>query len=182
MTPDFENSEELLEFIEIHGPHSGENMAEVLLTTLEELQIAPKLLKIARDNAGNNGTLCDYLHAELLRQYDDEDDRFRMKPLMRFRCRHSFIPCLAHVINIICKDVLGAFKAGSAREAKVILDELAAQKDQASPIVRREQLSKSAFWFCGLLAARSTVKSGERCLLPSMSAMMLTPGGTRSTP
>jgi hypothetical protein len=131
ITPDFEKREELLEFAEIRGPHSGENMAEVLFTTLEELQIAPKLLTITGDNAGNNGTLCDYLHAELLRQYDDEDDQFRMKPLMRFRGRHSFIPCLAHVINIICKDVLASLKAGSAREARVILDELAAQKDQA---------------------------------------------------
>jgi hypothetical protein len=130
ITPDFEKREELLEFAEIRGAHSGENMAEVLFTTLEELQIAPKLLTITGDNAGNNGTLCDYLHAELLRQYDDEDDQFRMKPLMRFRGRHSFIPCLTHVINIICKDVLASLKAGSAREAKVILDELATQKDQ----------------------------------------------------
>ena len=36
---------------------------------------------------------------------------------MRFRGRHSFIPCLAHVINIICKDMLAFLKVGSAREA-----------------------------------------------------------------
>ncbi|KAF7184345.1 hypothetical protein CNMCM7691_005097 [Aspergillus felis] len=97
---------------------------------LIELKIAPKLLTITGDNAGNNGTLCDFLHTELLRAYDDADDQFRMKPLMRFRGRSSFIPCLAHIINLICKDVLASLKAGSAREAKAMLDELAIQKDQ----------------------------------------------------
>ena len=73
MTPDFEKREELLEFTEIRRPHSGEN-DKVLLTTLEELQIASKLLKITGDNAGKKGTPCDYLHAELRSQYGGEDD------------------------------------------------------------------------------------------------------------
>jgi len=129
ITPDFEKREELLEFTELHGPHSGENMADILLTMLEELEIAPKLLTITGDNAGNNGTLCDALHADLLKTYGDEDDQFRMKPLMRFHGRKSYIRCLAHIINLICKDVLASLKAGSAREAKAILDELATQRD-----------------------------------------------------
>jgi len=129
ITPDFEKREELLEFTELHGPHSGENMAHILLTMLEELEIVPKLLTITGDNAGNNGTLCDALHADLLKTYDDEDDQFRMKPLMRFHGRKSYIRCLAHIINLICKDVLASLKAGSAREAKAILDELATQRD-----------------------------------------------------
>jgi hypothetical protein len=49
------------------GPHSGENLAEILLATLEELEIAPKLLTITGDNVGNNETLCDFLHTELLK-------------------------------------------------------------------------------------------------------------------
>jgi hypothetical protein len=44
---------------------------------------------------------------------------------MRFRGRQSFIPCLAHIINLICKDVLVSLRAGSAREAKAILDDMA---------------------------------------------------------
>jgi hypothetical protein len=32
------------EFTEIQGPHSGENLAEIVLTMLGELEIAPKLL------------------------------------------------------------------------------------------------------------------------------------------
>ncbi|KAK9372518.1 ribonuclease H-like domain-containing protein [Lipomyces chichibuensis] len=47
----------------------------------------------------------------------------------------SFIPCLAHIINLICKDVLATLKAGSVREAKAMLDEMAAQKNQAFTFV-----------------------------------------------
>jgi hypothetical protein len=129
ITPEFEKREKLLEFTKIRGPHSGENLAETLLVMLHELEIAPKLLTITAENAGNNGTLCDFLQTELLRTYDDADDQFRMKPLMRFRGRKSFIPCLAHIINLICKDVLASLKAGSAGEAKAMLDELAKQND-----------------------------------------------------
>ena len=92
ITPAFDKREELLEFIEIQGPHSGENLAEIVLTMLDELVIASKLVTITGDNAGNNATLCEALQTELLKTYDDEDDPFRMKPLMRFRGRQSFIP------------------------------------------------------------------------------------------
>jgi hypothetical protein len=129
ITPGFDRREELLEFTEIQGPHSGENLAEIVLTMLDELEIAPKLLTITGDNAGNNGTLCEALQSELLKTYDDKDDPFRMKPLMRFRGRESFIPCLAHVINLICKEILVTLKAGSIREAKALLDEIATQRE-----------------------------------------------------
>ncbi|GKZ63712.1 hypothetical protein AnigIFM49718_007038, partial [Aspergillus niger] len=92
---------------------------------LDELDIAPKLLTITGDNAGNNGTLCDSLHDQLLKKYDNDDDCFRIRPLMRFRGRQSFIPCLAHILNLICRDVLASLRAGSAREAKAILDDMA---------------------------------------------------------
>jgi len=128
LTAEFEKKEKLLEFTEIEGPHSGENLAEVLVAMLEELGIAQKLLTLTGDNAGNNGTLCDSLHEALLKKYDDEDHEFRMKPLMRFRGRKSFIPCLAHVINLVCKDFLSSLKAGSVKEAKAMLDEIAAKK------------------------------------------------------
>ncbi|KAJ5848339.1 hypothetical protein N7455_012296 [Penicillium solitum] len=117
--------DELLELTEINGPHSGENLAEVVLKMLAELDIAPKLLTITGDNAGNNGTLCDSLHDQLLKKYDNDDDRFRIRPLMRFRGRPSFIPCLAYILNLICKDVLASLRAGSAREVKAILDDMA---------------------------------------------------------
>jgi hAT family C-terminal dimerisation region/Domain of unknown function (DUF4413) len=129
LTADFEKKEKLLEFIEIEGIHSGENLSEVLVVMLEELEIAAKLLTITGDNAGNNGTLCEFLQTALLKEYDDEDHEFRMKPLMRFRGRGSFIPCLAHVINLVCKEFLSSLKAGSVKEAKDMLDEMATERN-----------------------------------------------------
>ncbi|OJZ88799.1 hypothetical protein ASPFODRAFT_103956, partial [Aspergillus luchuensis CBS 106.47] len=125
ISPEFDKRDELLEFTEINGPHSAENLADVVLNMLDELDIAPKLLTITGDNAGNNGTLCDSLHDQLLKKYDNDDDCFRIRPLMRFRGRQSFIPCLAHILNLICRDVLASLRAGSAREAKAILDDMA---------------------------------------------------------
>jgi hypothetical protein len=44
---------------------------------------------------------------------------------MRFRGRQSFIPCIIYILNLIYKDVLASLRAGSAREAKAILDDMA---------------------------------------------------------
>ena len=128
ITPSFEKREALLDFVELVGPHSGENMAFAVMNLLQELDIAPKLLTITGDNAGNNGTMCDTLHAELSQLYDDEDSEFRLRPLMRFRGRQSFIRCLAHVINLICKDILSHFGAGSVRRPRRLWTGLALQK------------------------------------------------------
>jgi len=40
---------------------------------------------------------------------------------MRFHGKPSWIRCLAHVVALICKDVLADVKAGSAKEAKRML-------------------------------------------------------------
>lgn len=130
ITPSFEKREALLDFVELAGAHSGENMAATVLSMLHELEIGHKLLTITGDNAGNNSTMCDTLHTELSKLYDDEDSEFRLRPLMRFHGRPSFIRCLAHVINLICKDILTHFGAGSAREAKATLDHINVAKNQ----------------------------------------------------
>ena len=41
---------------------------------------------------------------------------------MQFYKKSSFICCLAYIINLICKDVLNSLKAGTAAEAKKLLD------------------------------------------------------------
>ena len=120
-TPDFEEREEVLEFIEIHGPHTGEVLAKAVEKTLEELKIKHKLFAITGDNAGNNGTLCQALYDNLKRQYDDGFSPIG-RSRMRFHGKQSWVRCLAHVIALIVKDVLYDVKAGSAKEAKKILD------------------------------------------------------------
>lgn len=130
LTPQFEEREALLEFAEIDGEHSGENIALMVEELLFELDIANKIIALTGDNAGNNGTYCDHLHKSLLQTYDDADvpPRLRLNPLMRFRGRKSYIPCLAHVINLICDDVLKTLKAGNAKDARDLLDKMASSK------------------------------------------------------
>jgi hAT family C-terminal dimerisation region len=120
-TPDFEEKEEVLEFVEVHGSHTGEVLAEAVLRVLEELKIKHKLFAITGDSAGNNGTLCQSLYNSLKHELDDRFSPIG-RPRMRFHGKSSWIRCLAHVIALICKDVLGDLKAGSAKEAKRMLD------------------------------------------------------------
>ena len=144
ITPDFEKRDVLLDFAEIQGPHSGQNLADCLLPMIHELEIAPKLLTITGDNAGNNGTLCDLLHTELLKDYEDEDEPLHLKPLMQFHGRRSFIRCLAHIINLVCKEILTALGASSTKDAKIILDGLELHKKQpfSNPGESRSAIAK----------------------------------------
>jgi hypothetical protein len=155
ITPNFEKREVVLDFAEIQGPHSGQNLADCLLTVIQELDIAPKVLTITGDNAGNNGTLCDILYTELLKEYEDEDDALCLKPPMRFHGKRSFIRCLAHVINLICKEVLTALGSGSAREAKATLDELDRHKNRGFPATCSEKSTIAKIRLLVLWIARS---------------------------
>lgn len=58
LTPNFEYRERVLEFSEISGSHSGENMAELLQKMLSALQLEDKLLTITADNAHHYRRQC----------------------------------------------------------------------------------------------------------------------------
>jgi hypothetical protein len=49
--------EKVLEFTELHGAHSGENLVTAVETTLIELGLEQKLISITGDNASNNETM-----------------------------------------------------------------------------------------------------------------------------
>ncbi|PYH28220.1 uncharacterized protein BO87DRAFT_322743, partial [Aspergillus neoniger CBS 115656] len=123
--PEFEKQDELLEFTEINGLYSGENLVEVILKLLNKLDIMFKLLIITGNNIGNNRIFCDSLHDQLLKKYDNNNDCFYIRSLIQFRGRQSFILCFIHILNLIYKDMLAYLKAGSAWEVKVILDNMA---------------------------------------------------------
>ncbi|KAF8607073.1 hypothetical protein BDV93DRAFT_403183, partial [Ceratobasidium sp. AG-I] len=53
--------ETLLEFVELQGAHTGENMANAVSATVAELGIADKVVALVSDNASNNGTLVKHL-------------------------------------------------------------------------------------------------------------------------
>jgi hypothetical protein len=66
LTKDFIYKERVLEFIEIEGPKSRENIAKIVIDLLQELDILYKVILITSDNASNNETLMDIVESSLL--------------------------------------------------------------------------------------------------------------------
>ncbi|KAJ7062527.1 hypothetical protein C8F01DRAFT_923515, partial [Mycena amicta] len=54
----------LIDFQEIVGEHSGENMAEVVWSTIERYGLEDKIFTFAMDNATNNDTLVDAIETK----------------------------------------------------------------------------------------------------------------------
>jgi hypothetical protein len=81
----------LLDFSYVHGKHDGKNHSEILTDCLSRFGIPfKKILGITLDNAGNNGTLFDFLN-------EISVDR-------------SHVRCLAHIINLAAQDILTFLK------------------------------------------------------------------------
>ena len=74
-------------------------MADVLFKVLERFNITKRLLCITTDNAGNNGTMRKELE-ELLNNLDVNNS---------WSSDSTKIPCLAHVLQLVVKAILGAF-------------------------------------------------------------------------
>src|SRR5258708_40059847 len=72
VTNDFIERQEVLEFIELKGEHSGENVAVGVQDLLKELRIEQKLLSITGGNAGNNCTLCAAFYKGISEYYSHD--------------------------------------------------------------------------------------------------------------
>ncbi|KAJ6038619.1 hypothetical protein N7460_007336 [Penicillium canescens] len=128
VSTDFKYQERVLEFSELAGSHSGENMAETLQKMLVELRIEEKLLTITADNASNNETLVSELYFHLLEKYNSEDSKLPDKGRLRFQGIDSYIRCLAHVLNLIVRDILSRMKSGDHKSAIEACDLLQGNK------------------------------------------------------
>ena len=93
ITDDWELREVLLGFEQIHGAHTGKNLAELVGGILKRYGVESQLLGFTSDSASNNGTLATAL-SDALNQLSVDWD-----------CDHNHIPCMAHVVQL----VLGAF-------------------------------------------------------------------------
>jgi len=82
-------------FEQIHGEHTGENLARIVYDSLNKNNICEKLHCATADNATNNNTMVESLSAILLREanviWDHETHHVR---------------CLAHIINFAVGDFL----------------------------------------------------------------------------
>ena len=127
--PDFQQYRACLEFIEIKGSHSGENLATVVFKALKKLGLLQKLLTIIGDNASNNDTLCRYLHSSLSQLFDDHLIEHPLRgSAMRFRGEQSQIRCFAHILNLVVKDILENLGSSTHKDAVAFLDRVAKNK------------------------------------------------------
>lgn len=86
----------VLDFVELDGPHTGENLAGALLSVLENFGIdSETLLAVVTDNATNNDTLLRALQATWPK-FNQEEQRVR---------------CVAHIIHLAVVAFLTALNA-----------------------------------------------------------------------
>ncbi|KAJ6168055.1 HAT dimerization [Penicillium chrysogenum] len=71
MSSTFQQYRACIDFVEIEGSHSGENLARIVATVLERFHISDKVMTITADNAPNNDTLHRYLYQKLSQRYDE---------------------------------------------------------------------------------------------------------------
>ncbi|KAL0477066.1 hypothetical protein AKO1_006339 [Acrasis kona] len=91
---------------------------------LKELNLISKVLTITADNATNMESLVKVLNATLRTTYRQN--------LPVFEGEDGYIRCLAHIINLISKDLMQALKAGAKEDSYEILDKMDAKQNIAS--------------------------------------------------
>jgi hypothetical protein len=105
---DWNYREILLGFEPLHGNHSGLNLSGVLLGILQQHQIIDRVLAITADNASNNNTLMSCVQ----------------EAIQSMELNHNMtiirIPCIAHVIQLSLKQLLGQMKANPKNKAAEI--------------------------------------------------------------
>jgi hypothetical protein len=116
LTEDFVYKEAVLEFKEIEGAKSRENIARIVFELLHELDIESKVLSITGDNASNNETLVEEFNSSLCKYFA------RSPTTLRFHRQESFIRCLAYILNLIVKKILATLKSGDCRSAEASIE------------------------------------------------------------
>jgi hypothetical protein len=92
----WEYREVMLGFEGLEGKHSGANLSNVLCNILQKQGIEKRILAVTTDNASNNRTLTKELEQAL--------------NLGSFQAKGNHIPCLAHVLQLSLKELLGKIR------------------------------------------------------------------------
>ncbi|KAJ6001218.1 hypothetical protein N7481_001627 [Penicillium waksmanii] len=101
---DWNYREILLGFEPLHGAHTGLYLSTVLLELLQKHRIEDRVLTATTDNASNNSTLVDSIRGTL-----QSLELPNHKPIIR-------MPCIAHVIQLSLKELLGRMEANPRNE------------------------------------------------------------------
>jgi hypothetical protein len=112
----------VIEFLELHGSHTGESLTKHVHALLKELNIEQKLFIITGDNTRNNSTLSESLFNSLRKKYNDRVTPLG-RPLIRFYRRPSWIRCLAYINALLYDSVLKDLNLSSVKEAKKKLND-----------------------------------------------------------
>ncbi|GES72958.1 zinc finger BED domain-containing protein RICESLEEPER 2-like [Rhizophagus clarus] len=98
----------LIDFVQIFGQHTGENIKNTFVSALQNLSIHTKVLGITTDNASNNLTFINAL-SDWMKENDiffDKNNHFR---------------CFAHVINISVQNALNPLKSNLSQLRQLII-------------------------------------------------------------
>lgn len=125
----FYYQEQVLEFAEIYRAYTGENIADLLQRTLEELRIERKILVITADNASNNKALVLELYLNLSEKFQSDKISTRETTGFRFQGADSYIRCLAYIFNLIVSEILSTLKSGDYKAVVVACNLLQENKD-----------------------------------------------------
>lgn len=94
----------LLGFEPVHGSHTGVNLGAVLFPLLQKHEVEDRVLTVTTDNASNNSTLVESLKTSV-RALELPGNI----PIIR-------MPCIAHVIQLSLKELLGQMEANPKNE------------------------------------------------------------------
>ena len=117
---------QIIEFIEIEGSYSRENLATIIYKAFKKHKLLQKLLSITTNNALNNSTLCCHLYASLKRQFDNHLKEFLLKEgIIRFKGEASRIRCFAYILNLVVKVILKDLGSNIHKDASEFLNRAA---------------------------------------------------------
>jgi hypothetical protein len=108
----------LLGFEPLHGTHSGVNLSAVLLDLFQQHNIINRVLAITTDNASNNNTLISSIQesAQTVQLLNLDNNTTIIR-----------VPCIAHVIQLSLKQLLGQIKANPENETTEMWSEARSQ-------------------------------------------------------
>jgi hypothetical protein len=101
-----------LQFVEFDSPHTGSNMAQLVVQTLEFYSLVKKLFCVTTDNASNNDTMVEEL-----------SDALWEKGIHWDSTTHH-IRCLAHIINLVVQALLKSLNVDDKNPFKSTLDKI----------------------------------------------------------